>query len=113
MRNREILENLKLAGIPAPEQLCDYWDDDEEHQSVEAIEFFLAHHAAGEWLFEHEIPELPTVLDQLGIERTHPETVRMHQAIESLIVERDLRQHIHLTHAQMAYALFKGADVCA
>ena len=78
---------------------------------MEAIEFFLAHHAAGEWLLEHEIPELPTVLDQLGIERTHPETVRMHQAIESLIVERDLRQHIHLTQAQMAYAVLKGAEV--
>lgn len=113
MRNREILENLKLAGIPAPEQIQDYWDDDKEHQSVEQLEFFLARHAAGEWLLDHEIPELPKALDNQGIQRTNPEDIRMHQAIEALIVERDLRQHVHLTHAQMAYALFKGADVCA
>ena len=113
MKDEDIIHKMKIVGIPAPEQLCDYWSDDEEHQSMEAIEFFLARHAAGEWLFEHEIPELPPVLDQLGIERAHPETIRMHQAIESLIVERDLRQHVHLTKAQMAYALFKGADVCA
>ena len=81
-KNEDIIHNLKLAGIPAPEQLCDYWDDDEEHhQNVDQLEFFLARHAAAVWLLEHEIPELPPVLDNLGIQRTNPEDIRMHQAI--------------------------------
>ena len=31
MRDRQITANLKFAGVPAPEQIEDYFYDDEEH----------------------------------------------------------------------------------